>query len=270
MINDLDDAIKQLLVKNGGLDSTEIDISFEMPDREWSSSISKPTVNVYLYDIHENRDLRNNDWSITQDGDVFTKRVPPARIDLSYLITIWTNDMADQHRLLGHLLGVLLRYHELPEEILNGSLKGLEWPLRTFTAQSDGVLRNTADFWTALDNQLKPSINYVVTIPVDIDIAVTATEVKTKIFRFGGNGEQPEEQVQISGVIHRKGKPDVVIPGATVLIKELQMTATADEQGTYVFRKLGLGSYTFRISAPGEKQRQIPVKVPSPSYNLDI
>jgi hypothetical protein len=58
MINDLDETIKQLLTKKGAFDPAEIDIVFDMPDREWSASISKPTVNVYLYDIHENRDLR--------------------------------------------------------------------------------------------------------------------------------------------------------------------------------------------------------------------
>ena len=58
MINDLDETIKQLLIKNVPLDPAEVDISFEMPGREWSASIAKPTVNLYLYSIQENRDLR--------------------------------------------------------------------------------------------------------------------------------------------------------------------------------------------------------------------
>jgi hypothetical protein len=152
-----------------------------------------------------------------------------------------------------------------------GSLKEMEWPIRTQTAQPDGVLRNTSDFWSALDNQLKPSINYVVTLPVDLDMEITAAEVKTKVFKFkGGNGGSPEEAVQISGVVHRKGKPDQVVADATVLVKELQMTASTDQEGKYAFRKLVLGSYTFEVSAPGEEKCQVPVAVPSASYDIEV
>jgi hypothetical protein len=271
MINDLDETLKKLLIKKGGLDPAEIDIAFEMPDREWSASISKPTVNLYLYDIHENHELRNNEWwTVTHENGVATKRKPPLRIDLSYLVTVWTNDTADQHRLLGHVMKTLFLYREMPEEVLTGELKKLEWPLRTFTAQPDGVLRNSADFWSALDNQLKPSISYVVTIPLDLDLETSAPEVKTSVFKFGGNGESPEESVQITGVVHRKGKPDEVVPDATILVKELEMTANTDKEGKYALRKLGLGSYTFKIMAPGQKERQVKVKVPSPNYDLDL
>ena len=60
MINDVDETLKQLLIKKVTLDPAEVDISFDMPDREWSASISKPTVNIYLYDIHEKSLLLSN------------------------------------------------------------------------------------------------------------------------------------------------------------------------------------------------------------------
>jgi hypothetical protein len=272
MISDLDEAIKQLLIKKGGLDPTEVDICFEMPDREWSASISKPTINVYLYDIQENHELRNNEWTAGRNNNgMATKRKPPVRVDLSYLITVWTNDVTDQHRLLGHLLATLFRYHELPEELLQGSLREVQWPIKASTAQPDGVLRNSADFWSALDNQLKPSINYVVTIPVDLDVTLTAPVVKTKTLEFkGSNRMAPEDFVQISGFVRYKGKPDQGIANAMVLVKELQMTASADESGKYIFTKLSPGSYTFQVSAPGEKKREIQVAVPSASYDIEL
>jgi hypothetical protein len=48
MISYLDETIRQLLTKKGKLDPTEVDIVFEMPDREWSGKITKPTVNDYM------------------------------------------------------------------------------------------------------------------------------------------------------------------------------------------------------------------------------
>ena len=271
MISDLDETIKQLLIKEGGLAPTEIDISFDMPDREWSGAISKPTVNIYLYDIHENRDLRDNMWDISHDNGMATSKKRPIRVDLSYLITVWTNDVADQHRLLAHILAVLFRYTEIPDELLHGDLAEVEWPIKTQTAQPDGVLRNSADFWSALDNQLKPSISYVVTIPVDLDTALTVPEVRTKVLKFTDNTQSlSDEAVQISGIVHQKGKPDQVIPDATVFVRELQRTATTDLEGNYAFHRLQLGAYTFEITAPGFKKQQVSIKIPSASYNIEV
>ena len=270
MISELDEILKQLLIKKVPLNPAEVDISFDMPSREWSASISKPTVNIYLYDIHENHDLRDNEWRLERNNGIVTKRKPPVRVDLSYLITVWTNDTADQHRLLSHLLVTLFRYTELPDELLQGSLKGVECPLRTATAQPDGVLRNSADFWSALDNQLRPSINYVVTIPVGLDVEQTAPIVRTKTFRFQTRGALPEHIVQIGGIVHRKGKPDQGVSGATILVQELQMTSITDAEGRYIFKNVDQGSYTFKVSAPGSKERQVQLAVPSASYDLEL
>lgn len=271
MISDLDESIKQLLIKEGGLDPAEVDIVFDMPDREWSAAISKPTVNLYLYDIHENRELRDLDWIISHNNGMATRKKSPVRIDLSYLITVWTNDTADQHRLLGHMLTTLIRYPEIPEDFLQGKLAGLEWPLKATTAQADGVLRNSADFWGALDNQLKPSISYVVTIPVEQEVEFSATEVKTKVFTFsGGEGTSSDQVVQISGKVCRKDDPTQAVADAVVFAKDLQMTARTDQEGNYAFRRMKFGSHIFEVAAPSEKKQEIPVEVPSASYDIKI
>jgi hypothetical protein len=273
VISDLDESLRRFLVQRMPLDQTVVDVSFEMPDRAWVASIAKPTINVYLYDIRENQDLRNNDWMVThQDGRV-TKKKPPVRIDLSYLITVWTSDTGDQHRLLGQLMATLFRYPVLPDEILAGKLQGLEWPVRALTAQADGVLRNCADFWSAIDNQLKPSINYVVTIPVDLEVALTVPEVRTKVIglrRSDGDGNGLEQSIEIAGTLHRKGNPVRTLPGATILVRELQMTANTDDKGRFTLGKLGFGSYTFEVVVPGEKRRRVAVIVPSGSYDIGL
>ena len=271
MIADLDETIKQLLIKEGGLDLKEVDIVFDMPDREWSATISKPTINFYLYDIRENLELRDYDWNIAHSNGQATKTKLPIRIDLAYLVTVWTNEIADQHRLLGHILATLLRYHELPEEMLQGSLAGVDFPIKARAAQSEGLLRNTSDFWSALDNNIRPSINYMITIPIDLDVSLTATEVKTKAFKFRDDtGKEMGDMMQISGVVHRKGKPEEGVPNALIFAKEAQATATTDENGNYAFRSLSTGNYTFEISADGEKKRQVSIVVPSPNYDIEL
>ena len=260
MISEIDEVIKKLLIKKGGLDPSEVDIVFDMPDRQWSGSISKPTVNLYLYDIHENRDLREYDWARTSEGGKSTMSKLPIRVDLSYLVTVWTNDTADQHRLLGHILSTLYRYPEIPGELLEGSLAGLPFPIRTQTAQPDGVFRNSA------------SINYVVTIPVDLTIALTAPEVRTKVFRFNDlGGTRMGDMVQIDGTIRRKGKSNEPIPQATVLIKELNLATNTNAEGRYAFFNLNLGSYTFEVFVPGEREsRLVKVTIPGNEYDIEV
>ena len=88
MISDLDETIRQILVKGGKLDPAEVEISFDIPNREWSGGISKPSVNCYLFDIRENRELRQYgvDTTTTTVGqNKFARQRPPLRFDLTYL-----------------------------------------------------------------------------------------------------------------------------------------------------------------------------------------
>ena len=271
MINDLDEAIKELLTKRGLLDPTEVDIKFEMPNREWSGSVSKPTVNLYLYDVRENHQLRGTEWAVTKDENGrATRRKNPSRVDIAYIITVWTNDIADEHRLLWHVLLTLFRYPELPEEVLSGQLVGLSYPLKAVTGQPDGLFNNPADFWSALDNEIKPSVNYVVTIPLDTDMAFTAPVVRTKIIDYKPPDGDAERLVQVAGVVHEAGKPTQGIPEAKVVAKEAGMTAVTDEQGRYYFPKLTAGKHTLQVLIAGKKVREKSVSIPGTSYDLEV
>jgi len=270
MINDLDESIKQLLIKKGELDPAAVVIDFQTPDREWSASISKPTINIYLYDIRENHQLRGTEFAITRDENgTATRKKNPSRIDLSYLITAWTSDIVDEHRLLWHVLLTLFRYPGLPEEVRTGLLKQ-EYPIKTATAQPDGLFNNPADFWSALDNEIKPSINYVVTVPLDPAMTFTAPIVRAKILEFKPPDTDVERLVQITGIVHEEGEPTQGVPEAKVVAKEAGVTAVTDEQGRYYFHKLTVGKHTFQVLIAGKKVREASVTVPGPSYDLAV
>jgi hypothetical protein len=271
MISDLDEAIKQLLVKKGAIDTAEIDINFEMPDREWAASISKPTINIYLYDIRENHQLRGTEWAITKDGNGnATKKKNANRINISYLITVWTSDIADEHRLLWHTLYTLFHYHELPEDILSEPLRRMKYPLKTIAAQPDGLFNNPADFWSALDNEIKPSINYVVTIPLDTEIAFTAPIVKTKVLAVKPPDTDGESLIQITGRVREAGKPTQGVTGARIIAKEAKTTAVTNSEGYYFFPKLNAGKYTFLVLVPGKEPVETSVNIPGHDYDLEV
>lgn len=271
MISDLNESIKELLTKQGLLDPAEVDIRFETPSRGWSASISKPTVNIYLYDVRENHQLRGTEWTVTRDETgKATRKKNPSRIDVAYLITVWTNDIADEHSLLWHVLRTLSKYPELPRELLSTQLAGQDYPIKTSTAQPDGLFNNPADFWSALDNEIKASISYVVTLPLDTDIAFTAPVVTTKMVDYKPPDADAERLVQVAGTVHKAGKPAEGIPDVRVVAKEAGMTTLTDAQGRYSFLKITEGKYTFQVLIAGKKVHQAPVVVPSTSYDLEV
>jgi hypothetical protein len=271
LISDLNETIKQVLVKKGAIDPAEVNIEFKTPDKEWSASISKPTINVYLYDIRENHRLRSTEWAITKDENGrATKKKNPSRMNLSYLITVWANDIADEHRLLWHVLLTLFRYRELPDDVLYGIFTEQKFRIKTATAQPDGLFSNPADFWSALNNEIKPAINYVVTLPLDTDISFTAPIVKTKVLEVKPPDTDAELLVQVTGKVHEAGRPTRGIPDAKVIAREAGMTAITDYQGEYSFPKLNKGKYTFEVLVSGKKVKTVSMNVPHTDYNLEV
>mgnify|MGYP005844770923 CR=1 FL=1 len=269
MISDLDEVLKRLLVERIPLDPTEVDITFDIPSRDWSGGLAKPTVNLYLYDIRENRELREADWWVDKENGRASKRKPPVRIDLSYMITAWTRAIEDEHRLLWQVLATLLRHDTIPEELLQGDLARQAYPLRTKVAQPDGALSNPADFWSALENLLKPSINYVLTVAVDLEAIATAPLVFTKIARVRDVAhELSEEVIQVGGTVRSKDGDRQPLSSARVTIRETGATAVTDEEGRFRFANVPRGKYTIDVLAPDGRSAEMGITVPG-QYDVE-
>lgn len=173
MIHDLDKTLEELLKRElpPGL-VEQIQISFATPDNQFPpASVILPAIDLFLYDIRENLDLRETEWRVERrsDGTAFKQR-PPARVDCSYLITAWPSESSntlaqDEHRLLGEVMKVLLRHPTLPVGILQGELQAQEVPPPTSSLQA-GRLQSLAEFWQALGGKPKAVLNYTVTIGV--------------------------------------------------------------------------------------------------------
>lgn len=179
MIHDLDETLRELLTRTlpPGL-VEQVTISFATPDNQFPpTSVTLPAIDLFLYDMRENRDLRSNEWRMERSSDgTATKRPPPVRVDCSYLVTAWPSESApdpaeDEHRLLGEVMKVLLRHPTIPAEVLQGDLQGQEPPLPTISLHP-GRLQSVGEFWQALGGKPKAALNYTVTIGVEVHKAV--------------------------------------------------------------------------------------------------
>jgi hypothetical protein len=166
MIADLDKSLKTLLAQGIpylGPDS----IRFEVPDDRFEPP-SLPAVDLFLYDIRENLELRSNEWQIERSaqGEVI-QLPPPVRVDCAYLITAWAGDVESEHRLLSDIMAVLLRYPSIPADLMQGALAGQAPPLPAVTLQS-GRLQSMGEFWQALGGKPKAALHYTVTFSLDV------------------------------------------------------------------------------------------------------
>ncbi|HZS03174.1 MAG TPA: Pvc16 family protein [Chloroflexota bacterium] len=170
MIQDLDRTLERLLRDQVPL-RDEL-VSFDVPTDAFEARLSRAglTLNLYLYDLRENHELRQADWPRERqpNGRVLT-RPPKVRMDLAYIVSAWSPadppDVLAEHALLGRVLRTLLRFPVVPPEFLQGALVGEDPPLPTFVAQPDGM-RNP-EFWSALRQAPRPVIHLVVTLAVE-------------------------------------------------------------------------------------------------------
>ena len=176
MIRDLDDTIRTLFETRAtpGSELAGADIVFDLPDAEWRASLVNLTVNGYLYDIRENREMRTTEPILQRNGNGSraTWRRAPARVDCAYCITAWSSAAAEsvleEHRLLSQVLRIMLQNSTIPADVLQGSLVDQIPPYPTVIASMEGV-KNLPEFWSALNQQLKPSLTYVITLAVLLD-----------------------------------------------------------------------------------------------------
>jgi hypothetical protein len=173
MLHLLDESLAAFLRAAVPLSPRDVDVSFAAPDRDWAARVSRPTVNLYLWDVRCNLDERDGGMELVRGDDGRPQRRPPLpRVDCRYLVTAWTAEVHDEHALLGHTLAALLLHTTLHERYLLGSLAAVR-PLPAMqVAAGDG--RENSDFWSALGGQLKPGLDLVVTATVDAALLVAA------------------------------------------------------------------------------------------------
>jgi len=224
------------------------------------------TVNLFLFDIRENMELRSNEPIIERNNGQATLHRPPRRVACSYLVTAWYGSAEKdkelkEQALLSQALQMLSSFSTIPSEMLWESLKAQQPPLPMVTLAADGA-KNPAEFWTALGGKLRPS--FTVTVTVSLPALKPEKPMKLVTGRAlhvgekAAGGEQlvsrAEEKVmtgpfKIFGrITDPEGAP---VRGAIVTATndKTEISATADDAGRYRLEGLSTGTYTLRAAS---------------------
>ncbi|HXH22483.1 MAG TPA: Pvc16 family protein [Dehalococcoidia bacterium] len=245
MLNELDETLKLLLQQDlprvvERIEPDGFDISFDVPNREFRSRLTRPTLCLYLYNIQENRELRGRTWNVTRGPGSVTTRRPAVRLDCSYMVTAWSNEVEDEHRLLTGAARVLFRNPVLPREVLQGGLaveydNGID--ITTQVAQPE-TFKDVVDIWSVLDNDLHPSVRVTVTIPLEVDVSYESPAVRERGVGMSGPGWTPPDtsRKRYEGRIERDGRP---VAGA--LVRADTASDRTNEKGEFALENVKPG-----------------------------
>jgi hypothetical protein len=275
MIRDLSETLGKVLKDPAQMaafpELSGADIVFDRPTDPFAPA--KSTVDLFLYDLRENVELRRNEPLVeTRNGKAITTPAP-FRLSCSYLVTAWPVGGIElglqEHRLLVQILRVLSRYPTIPAGFLVGSLKGQEPPLPMVALHPD-ALKNISEFWTSIGNKLRPSLTVTVTISVPVfeDVAdFLVTTHSTAVIPPGAPG-LPEMLLQVGGrVLDPLGKG---IAGAQVDVLEAGVRDFSDDEGRFLLLAVPSGAHTIRAVASGFVPKTQPITVPGRPEDYEI
>jgi Pvc16 N-terminal domain/Carboxypeptidase regulatory-like domain len=269
VIRDLSLTLRAMLTQPAlPADLAAAQIAFDRPGETFTPG--QTTLDLFLYDIRENLDLRNAEPVIERMNGQAVRRPPSMRVACTYLVTAWPVGGAElplqEHRLLGQTLQVLARYPTIPAPFLQDSLRGQQPPLPLVTSQTDG-LKEPAEFWSALGGRLRPSLSVTVTIGLEVFAAETLPLVTTEQIRIVHRpaGGEAEDRFRIGGrVLAADG---ATVAGAAVSLVEAGLSTTTAADGRYTIGVAAPDTYTLTAQS-GALVKTVTVTIPLPSGSL--
>ena len=170
MIHEVTESLEAFL-KQPGLNPplSNAAIRFDRPTEPYS--LDQTTVNLFLFEVKENLELRSNEPVVRRIGGQSLIEPPPYRVQCLYLVTAWpvggTDVPKQEHQLLSQVLQLIGSTPVIPPAFLTPNLLLQEPPLPMLMIQPDGV-RNPAEFWAAIGNRIKPSLLLSVTVSLQV------------------------------------------------------------------------------------------------------
>jgi hypothetical protein len=274
MIQDLDISFEAFLTGEAtpGSELAGATISFAVPDKDWRAVGTGLELDVYLYRIAENRELRSNERRRVNNPDGSMTVIDfPVRVECTYLITAW-NKAAEipglekekqEHRLLSQVLRVLFRNPTLPRPYLSGLIASPELDLPMISAQAgdDGA---SPDFWSGLETYVRPSIHCRITLEMPLGLEATGMPVTTIAAHVGG-----EQVFVIGGTVRNDALPSrPPIADAWIRLDPGGRIFTTDRQGRFVIEGVPAGNHTLTVRAVGFQQGTRAITVPDGPYDL--
>jgi hypothetical protein len=234
-----------------------------------------------MYDLRENNVLRQHQWDqIREEKGKVTRKRSPMRVDCFYMLTTWAADPEDEHRLMTRCLMALFRHPIIPEEVMVGAMQKPLFEVQARLAAHDR-LTNPAEVWSSLDNEMRPSVSYIISLALDPWQEIDTPAVRTYSFNVGQAFDPSHEKTleergegmalqYFGGSVHEKGNEKQALPGIQVAVKGTGFFTTTDSSGRFLLGGLPAGEYTLVAWPAKGKPIEKKVSLPAGEGDYDI
>jgi hypothetical protein len=200
VIAEVDKALRTFVTSAPGA-REGLEVVFDSPSRKWQGALtSTPTINFCLFDVKEDAKQRQIGQTPVRNerNRIIGFQPPPVIYKLSYIASAWAgmDDPLEDHELLGWLLFTFAGLKQLPPSTLTGSLA--RWGVAYLTVCQPAIdARPTPQALSALNGEVRPTLEIVVSAPVQQEVTLAAGLVLEElILEAEGKGGQPFERVQ--------------------------------------------------------------------------
>ncbi len=264
-------SLAQILAGGTSLASTEqIDFN-HLGNRREESSI--PTLNLYVYDIRESRQLQHSGRKVDRRNprNLQSANVGwnPNWFDVSMLLTAWDRTALGEHYLMSEALSLLLRHRSLEEQFLAPELRrygnlsmsvALEPPIEV------------GSLWSALNVPLRPALYLTVTVPIDSQ-HTPVPRVWERIISVDnfldkqGDAAVITKKVAIAGLVKHE-ITGLALSEVEVIIAGTDKSTRSNKEGLFFFDNLSTGNYVLVLDYPGYSSQNINVLVENEGYSF--
>jgi hypothetical protein len=287
VIADVDEVLRKLLIREIDIQGNEVDIQFDTPNRGWSSRLSKPTINLFLFDIRKNLRLRGAEQftTLAHDDGTSEVRLNPIRMDLRYLMTAWVKEAEDEHLLLSSAMIGLLRNPFLPVDLYTERLQSQPAPIplevATFPPEN-GPMDKFTEIWGVLDNDLQAGVLVTVTFSIDPYKPLIYKQVRTREIIFVQDSSIGMPSAESTTKAVRSVSKNYWIAGGsiksdkydpsrlTVVLVEKHLPIELDVNGKFVLPNVAEGEYHLDILLNKKVLKRQKIQIPAPDYEIQI
>jgi hypothetical protein len=265
MIADLDTGLRDLLIaqlKRHGFD--DIDVVFETPTSEWASTLTRPTVNLFLCDLRKSTRPGKSGPDSGRSAGRTTESGPALRVDCIFAVTTWSKAVADEHRLLSQVLGVLYAYPNLSHH-LGPRFDAIGQRFEVLATVGEQRPEQRADFWRSVGGVYKPALDYVVTLAVESgNVVERGPDIRSVTVRTA-LAERPRHDVQelsnLGGIVRDEdGEP---VADAWIALPALARLGVSDADGRFRLARVPSGTYDIRVRDRDGRETTVEITVPA-------
>jgi hypothetical protein len=140
------------------------DVSFDSPEGTWGTSVTRPTVNLFLFEIARAAQQPVVMAPRRDQAGTLVRDQPAPAVSFCYLLSTWGGGVREEHRLLGDAVRAVLRTPFLVGSPQQVDLVG---PVQLALAAPEQV--RARDLWVGLGGRLRASLVLVATTAVTLD-----------------------------------------------------------------------------------------------------